>query len=400
MTPTGGEKPYRVYRGGRIKGKVPTLTREQRTRTLERDSRVKRRAKGRIEDGRPKRLKTGRPWFRRWSWKRWLVIGIASLFTLVLIWGIASYFSFRSGVSAANHRLPKSVAKALTHQSGMLLSHSTNILLLGTDHSKNKSRAGDRHSDSIMIVHTDPDHHRIVYLSILRDLRVEVPGHGTQKINAAFQFGGARLAIKTIKSVTGISINHIVMVDFSQFKNLIDELGGVTIDVPEKIRSNKFDCPFKTQAQCNRWQGWRFAKGSQKMNGMRALVYSRIRENLLNPRESDATRAIRQQQVIQAISAKLTSFWTLVKVPFIGGDLVRPVATDLSAGQFIQLGWNKFRGHSLRCRLGGTADGTGFIIADEESHVVIQMVLGKSAAQPPIPGSLYGSGCVSGKAKL
>jgi LCP family protein required for cell wall assembly len=400
MTPTGGEKPYRVYRGGRIKGKVPTLTREQRTRTLERDSRVKRRAKGRIEDGRPKRLKTGRPWFRRWSWKRWLVIGIASLFTLVLIWGIASYFSFRSGVSAANHRLPKSVAKALTHQSGMLLSHSTNILLLGTDHSKNKSRAGDRHSDSIMIVHTDPDHHRIVYLSILRDLRVEVPGHGTQKINAAFQFGGARLAIKTIKSVTGIAINHIVMVDFSQFKNLIDELGGVTIDVPEKIRSNKFDCPFKTQAQCNRWQGWRFAKGSQKMNGMRALVYSRIRENLLNPSESDATRAIRQQQVIQAISAKLTSFWTLVKMPFIGGDLVRPVATDLSAGQFIQLGWNKFRGHSLRCRLGGTADGTGYIIADEESHAVIQMVLGKSAAQPPIPGSLYGSGCVSGKAKL
>jgi hypothetical protein len=87
-------------------------------------------------------------------------------------------------------------------------------------------------------------------------------------------------------------------------------------------------------------------------------------------------------------------------MPFIGGDLVRPVATDLSAGQFIQLGWVKFRGHALRCRLGGTSDGAGGLIADEESRAVIQMVLGKSAAQPPLPGSLYGSGCVSGNAKL
>lgn len=326
------------------------------------------------------------------------MIGFASFFTLVLIWGIASWFSFRSGVLAANHRLPKSVKAVLAKQDGLLLSHASNILLLGTDYAK--YRAGNRHSDSIMIVHTDPDHHRIVYLSIMRDLKVEVPGYGTQKINAAYQFGGPRLAIRTIRAVTGIPINHIALVDFSQFKKMIDDLGGVTIDVPAKIRSNKFDCPFKTQAQCDRWQGWRFAKGPQHMDGQRALVYSRIRENLLNPRESDATRGVRQQQVIQAIGNKLTGFWTLVKMPFVGGDLVRPIATDLSAGQLVQLGWVKFRGSTLRCRLGGTADGTGYIVPDEDSRAVIAMVLGKSAAQPPRPGSLYGSGCVSGKAGL
>ena len=216
------------------------------------------------------------------------MIGFASVFTLVLIWGIASWFSFRSGVLAANDRLPKSVEAALVHQNGLLLSHSSNILLLGTDSAK--SRPGNRHSDSIMIVHTDPDHHRIVYLSLMRDLRVEVPGYGTQKINAAYQFGGPRLAIRTIRQFTGIPINHIALVDFAQFQKLIDDLGGVTIDVPEKIRSNKFDCPFKTQAQCDRWQGWRFAKGPQHMDGQRALIYSRIRENLLDPSESDATR--------------------------------------------------------------------------------------------------------------
>ena len=326
------------------------------------------------------------------------MIGFASVFTLILIWGIASWFSFRSGVLAANDRLPKRVDAALVHQDGLLLSHSSNTLLLGTDSAK--SRPGNRHSDSIMIVHTDPDHHKIVYLSLMRDLRVEVPGYGTQKINAAYQFGGPRLAIKTIRQFTGIPINHIALVDFAQFQKLIDDLGGVTIDVPEKIRSNKFDCPFKTQAQCDRWPGWRFAKGPQHMDGHRALIYSRIRENLLDPSESDATRAARQQAVIQAIGNKLTGFGTMLGMPFNGGDLMRPLATDLSAGQLLQLGWVKFRGAALRCRLGGTADGSGYIIPDEDSRAVIAMVLGKSAAQPPRPSSLFGSGCVSGSAQL
>jgi polyisoprenyl-teichoic acid--peptidoglycan teichoic acid transferase len=396
MPPSGEEKPYRVYRGGRLKGGVPTLAREQRTKAMERDGR-RRLRRGQDPHGRGP-IVPRKPWYRRWSWKRWLVIGIASFFTLVLIWGIASWFSFRSGVSAANDRLPKRVAAALNKQDGLLLSHQSNTLLLGTDSAK--SRPGNRHSDSIMLVHTDPDHHKIVYLSIMRDLRVEVPGYGTQKINAAYQFGGPRLAIKTIRQFTGIPINHIALVDFAQFQKLIDDLGGVDINVPEKIRSNKFDCPFKTQAQCDSWPGWRFAKGTQHMDGHRALIYSRIRENLLDPSESDATRTARQQQVIQAIGNKLTGFWTLVQMPFIGGDLVRPIATDLSAGQLVQLGWVKFRGGTLRCRLGGTPDGTGYIIPDEESRAVIAMVLGKSAAQPPQPGTLFGSGCVSGKAQL
>ena len=394
MPPSGEEKPYRVYRGGRLKGGVPTLAREQRTRAVERDGRRLRRGDALPDRG----LRKPKRWYRRWSWKRWLVIGFASVFTLVLIWGIASWFSFRSGVIAANHRLPNRVEAVLNKQSGLLLSHTSNILLLGTDSAK--SRPGNRHSDSIMLVHTDPDHHRIVYLSLMRDLRVEVPGYGIQKINAAYQFGGPRLAVKTIRLFTGIPINHIALVDFAQFKKLIDDLGGVTIDVPEKIRSNKFDCPFKTQAQCDRWQGWRFAKGPQHMDGQRALIYSRIRENLLDPSESDATRAARQQAVIQAIGNKLTGFGTLVGMPFNGGDLMRPLATDLTAGQLLQLGWVKFRGSTLRCRLGGTADGSGFIVPDEESRAVIAMVLGKSAAQPPKPGSLFGSGCVSGKATL
>jgi anionic cell wall polymer biosynthesis LytR-Cps2A-Psr (LCP) family protein len=137
----------------------------------------------------------------------------------------------------------------------------------------------------------------------------------------------------------------------------------------------------------------------QHMNGWRALVYSRIRENRLNPKESDVTRGARQQQVLQAIQNKLASVGTLVRLPFIGGDLLKPLATDLTAGQFLQLGWRKFRGHTLHCRLGGIPTDIGggaYLQPDEEARATIEMVKGTSAPQPPLPGSLYGSGCLIG----
>jgi anionic cell wall polymer biosynthesis LytR-Cps2A-Psr (LCP) family protein len=199
-------------------------------------------------------------------------------------------------------------------------------------------------------------------------------------------------------------MNHVVVVDFSTFGEVVDALGGVTINVPHPILSNKFECPRHTQAQCARWPGWRFRKGPQTMDGRTALIYSRIRENKLNPSESDFTRGERQQAVIQAMADKTTSFSTFLKAPFIGDDLVSPLATDLSAGQILQLGWVKRRTPSsgwLRCRLGGTtADigGASYVIGSEENVSVIAMVTGKSAPQPPLPGSgPFGPGCLVGK---
>ena len=206
------------------------------------------------------------------------------VFLLIVVWAVASWFAFSSGVSDANKRLDPNAKAALNPQSGLLLSHSTTILMLGTDNNaKLASRAGDMHSDSILLLRTDPSHHRLYYLSIPRDLQVAIPGSSTQKINAAFQIGGAALAIKTIRQFTGLDINHVMVVNFGDFKDLIDRLGGITVNVPKPIRSNRFDCPFPTQARCDRWQGWRFHKGPQHMNGERALIYSRIRENLLDP---------------------------------------------------------------------------------------------------------------------
>jgi len=384
-----GEKPYRVYRGGRVKGKLPGLPRPARD------------GKG----GPPKRpIPQPR---RRRRWATWLAIGFGVFLLFVTAWLLASYFSFRSGVSAANARLPAGAKSALDHQNGLLLTKGTTILVLGTDHAPTAARAGDEHSDSVMLVHTDPGRHRIAYLSIPRDLRVEVPGHGTSKLNAAYQIGGAALAIRTVRSLTGLQVNHVVVVDFGSFRDLIDKLGGITVDVKRPIHSNRFDCPFKTQSACRSWTGWRFARGQQHMNGERALIYTRVRENSLNPSDNDITRAERQQEVLQAISSKLASLGTLVQLPFVGGDLLKPLATDLSTGQLLALGWVKFRsgsGNALHCRLGGrpeTIDGQSTLVPDELNRAVIAMVTGDSAPQPPPPGSgTFGPGCVQGNRTL
>jgi anionic cell wall polymer biosynthesis LytR-Cps2A-Psr (LCP) family protein len=133
------------------------------------------------------------------------------------------------------------------------------------------------------------------------------------------------------------------------------------------------------------------------MNGRRALIYSRVRKNLLNPAESDITRGERNQQVLQALMSKLASFNTFMRLPLIGGDLMKPLATDLSANDFAALGWSKFRSsRTLHCRLGGTSTG-GDITPSEDNAKVILMVLGKSAPQPPAPsGDTYPPGCLVG----
>ncbi len=318
---------------------------------------------------------------------------ILLLILLVVVWAVASWLAFDRGVEEANQRLSPRARAALVPHEGLLLSRPTTTLLMGTDHADRADRADANRSDSIMLVRTDPEKHRITYLSVPRDLRVDIPGHGTGKINAAFALGGPALAMRTITGVTGIEINHVALVDFNSFRDLIDELGGVTVNVPAPIVSNRFDCPFPTDAQCQRWQGWRFAKGEQTMNGRRALIYSRIRENRLNPSENDLSRGERQQTVVQAIGDKLTSPGTLLKLPFVGDELLTPLATDLTSGQFLQLAWLKFRSpddRTLHCRLGGTASfvgGESFIIGSEENRNVIAMFSGRAAAQPPLPGS-------------
>ena len=384
-----GQKPYRVYRGGRAKGKVPLVRRAE-------DGARKGSARGKATaDSANQR--------RGIRWGRLLAIGIPSLVLLLVLWTVLGYLAVRRGVESANKRLPASAAAALTPQDGLLLSNPTTILLLGTDGDRTVRRSGYNRSDSIMLVRNDPKRKRIAYLSIPRDLRVEIPGYGTRKINAAFQVGGAPLALRTVEQLTGLDVNHLAIVDFDDFKGVIDAVGGITVDVPKPIVSNNFDCPFDAK-RCETWQGWRFGKGTQEMNGRRALIYSRIRENRLDPSDNDLTRNARQQQVLDGMANEITSVGTFLRLPWVGDDLVQPLATDLSAGQLLQLGFSRFRSdnsRALHCRLGGepaSIGGESVLLGGEDNVAAISMFTGASAAQPPPPGSgVYGAGCAIGR---
>jgi LCP family protein required for cell wall assembly len=328
-----------------------------------------------------------------------VALALLLLLVAVIAWGVTSYLAFSDGVEAANARIDARTRAALVPQDGLLLSNPTIVLLLGTDHANRADRTTARRADSILLVRTDPERGRIYYLSIPRDLLVDLPGVGEAKINAAYQVGGAPLAIRAVRTFTGLPVNHIGVVDFGSFEELIDAIGGIEVDVPARIVSNKFDCPYATDARCARWDGWRFGKGKQRMDGRRALVYARIRTNKLDPGESDITRGERQQQVLDAIGEKTTRPTTLARMPFIGDELLRPLATDLTAWEFIQLGWRKFRAErTIHCRLGGEAvsiGGQSFLDPSEDNRNVIAMFLGVTAPQPPRPGSgLYGPGCI------
>ncbi len=393
---TAGEKPYRVYRGGRAKGKIPLEGRGGRDRRSFRS-----------DGGGARKVVERRP--RRLPRRRTVLLAVAALIVLFVIWAVAGYLSVSSGVSAANKRLPQSVRSVLVPDSGLVYTTPTNILLLGTDHASGKvGRAADQHSDSITLLRTEPGRHRLVYMSIPRDLQVTVPGHGQEKINAAMQLGGPRLAVQTVDALLGKSlpINHVVIVDFSQFEKLIDAVGGITVNVPENIRSNRFDCPYPSSSRCQQWQGWRFHKGPAHMTGHQALIFSRIRENQLDPSWTDFNRQHDQQLVEQATLAKLATPSLFFRLPFSGGSLLRPIGTDLSAWQLMQLAWVKFRssnGNALHCRLGGTGytDSLGSVIIGNEQNIqVIDEVLGQSAPQRPDPSNPYAPGCVVGSATM
>jgi LCP family protein required for cell wall assembly len=247
---------------------------------------------------------------------KWLALAVLGWLLLSLVLFMVSA-QLQEGVSDEAER-------ALSDE-GNLLTGST-ILVLGSDartgDSIDETQTGPSRADSILLVHSALGSMR--KLSIPRDIEVQVPGHGTNKINAAYALGGAALTIETIESFlgNGLQISHLVEVDFEDFPELIDSLGGITVQNKTRICSPPFD---------NFWRGIRFRKGEIELNGRRALGYARVRKNPCSPSEDDRARAARQQEVLRAIGDQATSPSTFFRLPWVSWQAPRALKTDMKA---------------------------------------------------------------------
>ncbi len=301
--------------------------------------------------GRERGPRTPRPGLRRAL--KW--IGLAALG-----WILLSFLAFAVSAQLQAFKL-SGEAKSALHGNPFLLPSAQTILVLGTDtrppDTKEPGAApspecfeqqahgdsphgncsqGEFRADTLMLIRAGGGAFR--KLSIPRDSYAEIPGHETTKINAAFAFGGAALQIKTIEQFLGIEVDHVAIVDFTGFEDLIDAVGGVTVDVPHKICAD-------ISGGAGGGQGGftlRLGKGENTLDGEKALIYSRIREpsECPGPGKSaytlgyeDLDREKAQQAVIAGIKDRLTDPlrlpYNFIHGPIIGWDAPKAFVSDM-----------------------------------------------------------------------
>lgn len=230
-----------------------------------------------------------------------------------------------------------------------------NILLIGCDGTSTRERT---RSDAMILCTLSGD--TLVLTSFLRDLYVKIPGHGKNRINAAYAFGGADLLMQTLEENFGVSCDGAVEVDFSRFPEIIDLLGGVTIE----LRADEARI-------INRDTGSSLTEGAQLLNGQQALAYSRIRKL---DTDGDFSRTQRQRTLLTALLEQYRNT-SLLKVLSLLDDILPLLSTQMETATLLDFASSGFRAlprlqvHSRHIPEAGTyrcerIDGMDVLVAD------------------------------------
>lgn len=268
-------------------------------------------------------------WWRRLTPKR-VVLGLLGL---IVAWIALSLVLFLISSHFERTSPPSNVVGVLD-PAGFPLTSANNILVLGSDRRPKGSKepgantSGPSRSDSILLLRIGGGHD--ARLSIPRDTVIEIPGHGEQKINAAYAFGGPALSISVIKRYLGISINHLVEVNFEDFPQLIDAMGGV--DYTGGCIVSRVDGGFS-----NGGYTLRLPKGTHHIDGKQALALARTRENLCAPNESDLQRAEHQQALFTDMKSRLLSPSSFFRLPLIAWNAPPAIISDMSGPTLLGL---------------------------------------------------------------
>ncbi|HWC22235.1 MAG TPA: LCP family protein [Flexivirga sp.] len=259
------------------------------------------------------------------GWLKVTLLTFLSMF-LVVVLAFVGFALYLNHVLSSNishgQALPSSAVKPAGDAG-----NSQNILLLGSDTRSNKVKdvRADARADVIQLVHISNGHKSVQVIHFPRDLYVSIPGHGKNKINAAFAYGGPALLAQTLSQMLGgIVINRYAIIDFKGFADLTNDLGGVNVYVSQAFDEKGYGS---------------FGKGYNKMNGDQALGFVRERHQL---KEGDIDRGRNQQAWISAVVRKTLSAGTLlnpVKLTNTVKDLTKytEVDADTSAGDIRNL---------------------------------------------------------------
>jgi LCP family protein required for cell wall assembly len=267
-------------------------------------------------------------------WRR-LTPKRAALGLLALIggWILLSLVLFLVSSHFGRTAPPSDVASVLD-PAGFPLTSANNILVLGSDKRQQNSKEpgadinGPSRSDSIMLIRTGGGH--AARLSIPRDTVIEIPGHGLQKINAAYAFGGPALSISVIKRYLGIPINHLIEVNFENFPQLVDAMGGITY-------TGGCVVSYLDGGSANGGFTLRLRAGTHHLDGREALALARTRENRCAPQETDLNREQRQQALLQDMKSQLLSFSSFLRLPLISWSAPPAIISDMSGPELLAL---------------------------------------------------------------
>ncbi len=265
--------------------------------------------------------------WRRLTPKR-IVLG---LLALIVGWLVLSLVLFLLSSHFERTPLPSNVAGVLD-PAGYPLASADNILVLGSDRREKDSKepgaetTGFGRSDTIMLIRTGGGH--AARLSIPRDTVVEIPGHGLQKINAAHEYGGPAESVSVIKRWLDIPVNHVVEVDFENFPQLIDAMGGVTYTggcIVSNLDGGSSRGGFTL----------RLPAGTHHLDGREALALARTRENLCAPAETDIQREEHQQALFTDMKSQLLSPSSFFRLPWIAWHAPPAIISDMSGTELL-----------------------------------------------------------------
>jgi len=315
----GGPRPAKRRVPSAAAGKRPVTSRPPRTRDFESDESYalpssKGRKRGPLEQA-PARLRAERS--RRYGrTKRVLaIIGITLLVAIVA--GGAGIYAYAKHVERTMQRTVYQKEKLNIDLEPAKPMEPFNVLILGFD---KRPREKVFRSDSMILGRVDPKTKQVWLISIPRDLRAQVPGHGYTKINNAYAYGQEQLAIDTVEKLTGQKINYYMGVNFTGFKKVVNAMGGVWIDVPVEINDTDAD-PSKGNKYSH------IDSGYQLLDGNHAITFVRARHQFA---DQDFTRMKNQQRFFKAIADQLATKTSVAKVPKIVATAAPYISTNMS----------------------------------------------------------------------